>query len=344
MINIEEVSGPGSYEYLEYLKKNPNSLFYSCPSFIKIISENLSSTPVWLIARKNGNISGVLPFIKKDGPLGPVFNSMAYYGSNGGVIQHNMDEESKKTLIQSFYKLAESEDACSATIITNPLEKDWKFYDKYTVYDFLDERIGQITHFSSLKNTDDLINFFDDPRPRNIRRAIKEGVEIERTQSKEAIDFLFTTHVREMEAKGGLAKERNFFDLFPKYLDDDSWAIYMAKLDGEPIAALLLFYFNETVEYFTPVIVYELRKTQASSLVIYEAMIDAMNLGYKNWNWGGTWLSQKGVYDFKKKWNANEYPYFYYVRVFNDKLKKKTPEYLLSNYPGFYLIPYSGLE
>jgi len=62
-----------------------------------------------LVARRNGDILGLLPFLQRDGMFGPVFNSLAYYGSNGGVIQVIQDTESKSSLIDSFYTLAAQE-------------------------------------------------------------------------------------------------------------------------------------------------------------------------------------------------------------------------------------------
>jgi hypothetical protein len=277
----------------------------------------------------------------KEGPLGPVFNSLAYYGSNGGVIQVENDIDSKIMLLDAFYNMASEEKAVSATIISNPLEDDSGFYDSYVKYDFRDERIGQITHFPHC--IDDLLARFDDPRPRNIRRAIKEGVTVIRG-GKEALEFLFSTHVDNMQSIGGVAKKKEFFDAISTRMYQQDWAVFTALQDGKPIAALLLFYFNNTVEYFTPVIVQSHRNTQALALVIYEAMCDAIQRGFLNWNWGGTWVSQAGVYDFKKRWGTSEYRYYYYTRLYNHDILKTLPKYSLGHYPGFFLLPFNKLN
>ena len=57
----------------------------------------------------------------------------------------------------------------------------------------------------------------------------------------------------------GLAKKRSFFDAIPTKMHKDDWAVFTAKLDGKPIAALFI-YFNHT-EYFTPVIIESYRNT-----------------------------------------------------------------------------------
>ena len=66
----------------------------------------------------------------------------------------------------------------------------------------------------------------------------------------------------------------------------NDWSVFTAFHDGCPVAALLLFYFNKTVEYFTPVTVHEYRNFQPMSLIVFEAMRDAINRGMTNWNWG----------------------------------------------------------
>jgi hypothetical protein len=58
---------------------------------------------------------------------------------------------------------------------------------------------------------------------------------------------------------------------------------------------------------------------------------------------GGTWLSQSGVYDFKKRWATTDYPYYYYTQIFNTDVKLQRKETLLTMYPGFYVLPFSEL-
>ncbi len=343
MIEIEKIEGCGDEAIREYLLCNPNTLIYSEPRFIKLVAEHLDASAFWLLARKEGYLVGALPFLVKQGLLGPVYNSLAYYGSNGSVIQAKPNESVKEKLIQSFYQEAGASGAVSATIITNPLECDADFFENHTKCFLRDERIGQITHFPALTSPDDLMTCFQNPRPRNIRRALKEGVVVQ-AGHEEALGFLYDTHVANMSAIGGLPKKREFFDSISGNLEPGHWKVYTATLRGQPIAALLLFYFNNTVEYFTPVIVEEYRNTQALALVIYTAMKDAIKVGFKNWNWGGTWLSQGGVYDFKKRWGTSEYRYYYYTKLYVPEVTNCSPAYLQEQYPGFFVFPYKYLK
>lgn len=120
--------------------------------------------------------------------------------------------------------------------------------------------------------------------------------------------------------------------------------IYIAKLDEKKIGALLLFYYNETVEYFTPAAVSKYRNIQALPLIIYQAMCKANAKGYKWWNWGGTWLTQDGVYKFKNKFGAIDKEYNYFIKINNEDIYSSTKKELLEEYDNFYVIPFDKLK
>lgn len=341
MLKIKFVNGEGGVDIRSYLRENQNTLVYTDPRYIKLISNHLDAKCGWIVAHDGASVCGVLPFLCKSGPLGAVYNSLPYFGSNGGVIQNKNDNQIKVELIHSFYEMAARDDAVSATIITNPLFQDSKVYDDFLEYSFLEKRIGQITHLP--KCMSDLIKKFDDPRPRNIKKAIKCGVQVFR-KGEEALDFLHNTHVANMLSIGGAPKKKSFFDSIPQIMERSDWDVYVACVDDREIAALLVFYNNITVEYFTPAIVHEWRSAQPLSLIIYRAMCDAIGNGFRNWNWGGTWLSQNGVYDFKKRWGTSDYNYYYYTKLFNKNLLHKSRRFILNNYDGFFVVPFDELE
>ena len=103
-MQIERIDGCGEDEIKDYVLGNPVSLLYASPDYLQLISKHLNADAGWLVARKGDEIHGVLPFAKRNGPLGPVFNSFAYYGSNGGVVQREVDEETKSALYSAAHR------------------------------------------------------------------------------------------------------------------------------------------------------------------------------------------------------------------------------------------------
>ena len=81
----------------------------------------------------------------------------------------------------------------------------------------------------------------------------------------------------------------------------------MTGSSGEDlIAGVVIIKYENTIEYFTPVVEEEFRDSQALSALIYDLMENFSMQGFKLWNWGGTWRSQEGVYRFKNRWGAED--------------------------------------
>ena len=82
---------------------------------------------------------------------------------------------------------------------------------------------------------------------------------------------------------------------------------------------------------------------QPLALIIYKAMQDSIHNGFKYWNWGGTWKSQTGVYNFKRKWGSQNSDYKYYIKVYSNKVYDKNVSFFEKYYDGFYVIPFDKL-
>jgi len=327
-----------------------STLLYTSLNYMKLLKNFLQCEILIIQAIENERIIAYLPLAFKNSITGTVCNSLPFYGSNGGIIispSSENKEEILSALNVEYQKLVAEKNCISSTIISNPLDGEMnQWLNDNLAYDFVDERIGQVTFFPELKENleVDLLNSFENPRPRNIRKALKEGVRIHSSNSNESMDFLYKVHYDNIMAIGGIPKEKRFFDLIPSFFSDNEYKIYISEYNGERIGALLLFYYNRTVEYFTPAVVEKYRNLQPTALIIYEAMIEAIKGGYRNWNWGGTWLTQGGVYDFKKKWGTTDNRYFYYTKIYKPEVLNATQDFLLKEYPYFFVVPFSALK
>ncbi len=335
--------------YFSFLLERETTLFYQNPVFHSFLCDHLEAEVSYFIWSKENIIKAAFPvMVKKSHKWGNVLNSLPYYGSNGFLVFSNnaTDDERQevrndlKNQLNAFYL---DNKIILSTLITNPFEsEDMTWLRENWSCDYTDHRIGQITQLPAYSDTieDELMGLYDKPRPRNIRRAIKAEITVTKKWGKEALEFLYAVHKDNIESIGGLAKRKEFFMLIPDYFDESSYTIFMAEKAGQPIAALLVFYFNKTVEYFTPATIHDFRNDQPSALIIHEAMKEAAKNGYKYWNWGGTWETQEGVYDFKKRWGANDHRYEYFIQVLEDKVKDIPLQELKEAFTNFYLYPY----
>ncbi|MGL4598581.1 MAG: GNAT family N-acetyltransferase [Bacteroidia bacterium] len=336
-----------------FLLQTPDALLYHSHNYLWHLEHYLDAGFFVAIALHENKCVGYWPLaLSKSGSFGKVANSLPYYGSNGApVIQQGISglekEEILSALLKQILEKVEVEKCATYTVVTNPLDAETaQWLEKNMLYELTDDRIGQLTPLPKEETgiAEKLMQSFDDPRPRNIRKALKEGIRVRYSHTTEDRDFLYAVHRENIMAIGGIAKEKRFFDSLPEHFSEKQYRIYIAEKDGERIAGLLLFYYNQTVEYFTPGVVEAHRNTQPTALLVYQAMLDAIADKFVWWNWGGTWLSQGGVYDFKKKWGTRDLPYRYFTRVYDGRVRETNKETLLREYPNFYVVPFGILK
>lgn len=354
-LGVQTLTRERETEYSEFLNTIEHAMmYYSLPyrNFLRKVLED--SVDVYFIACRQGEIIGALPsFMKRNDTYGNVINTLPFYGSNGGIIVSDKENNSlkvKKKLLESLYEYSVVNSVVSCTLISNPLDMDAKFYEEDMAFTFRDERIGQLTELPSrFRDSDDvkqlLMDKFHQKTRNAVRKALKSNIMVTHSGSLQGMKALAKLHKENMEAIGGTAKSWHIFEAIHKnFIYDSEYRVYTAEKDGRIIAALLVIFFNKTVEYFIPATKQEYRIYQVMSLLCFQAMQDATKRGCRWWNWGGTWLSQTGVYHFKKRWGTLNIPYYYYIKVFDSKILKADKEEIIKQYPYYYVIPFGKIK
>lgn len=321
--------------YDQYLTRQQCSLFYHSSKYKAFLRELLGCEEQYLLAVESNSIKGVLPLLFMESGGRRIYNSLPYYGSNGGIISDS--EGARQKLTEAYNDIALSSSTVSMTIITNPLcNQDLRGF----VHNFEDCRIGQ---FTPLTTTDaDATSSIEASARRNVKKAMASGVSIGRDGSQ--ISRLREMHQANITAMGGIPKTNAFFDLVPKFFSEGvDYDLFVARRDGITIAALMVFYFNKTVEYFVPAIDAEHRSMQPLALILMTAVAEARQRGFLRWNWGGTWPTQTTLYRFKRKWGAVDRPYTYYTQLNDPSILMKSKTELLTEFSNFYVVPFSAL-
>ena len=339
IINYSQVK-PKQIE--DFLLSMSNSMLYHSISYLNFISDllHVENTNHLVAVNSKGEVVGFLPLFIKQGKYGKVINSSPFYGSNGGEISSSL--EVSDLLVKEYNNMIIQQDVASATWVENLFsERD---VTKLVVHSITDFRIGQYTKLELADSSEEALMAIFHYKTRNmVRKAMKSGfsVNIENTN----FDFLMNTHFENLSAIGGKAKPKEFFEKIIKhFVPDKDYKIWVARYNGEPVGALLLFYYRDTVEYYTPVVKEDFRDKQPLSLLIYEAMKAAFQAGFKVWNWGGTWTSQGGVYTFKKRWGTLDKHYNYFIQVNKNEIYGSTKEILLNEYDNFFVVPFNTLN
>jgi hypothetical protein len=347
-------------QYKEYVGRQDHALFSSSLLFCNFI---ISLMPVpeiipfyFMVMDDKDRICGVLPSFVCKGKYGSVLNSMPWYGSNPGVLSDNHGVF--YLLLDAFNKTAEWLGCASSTIVTRPFEPMSDYFSYYSRNRsdrrlIINSRTGMMTPLPEYsKNLEsDLFNLFDSKTRNQIRKGYKETeifscdymTDIQRNS---VIEWTRLKHQENMIRLGAPSKDKEF-DLFKTWDFGKDINIFVAATpeDSKPQAALLLKYFNKTVDYCIPVIDVEYRHSCAMNACIMTAMKDATEKGYRWWNWGGTNKeTMPGVYHFKKNFGGVECQYNYFTTLYDDNLLDIPKEELWAEYPFFFVLPYDLLN
>jgi hypothetical protein len=345
-----------NYEVL--LAKAPESMIYHTKRYVDFVASYLQAEAYYLALKQKDRLIGVLPIVlKRNSKLGNIINSNPYYGSNGGVIVHPdlppvQKNKVKLRLLDFLASFAKAHDCILSTIIASSLDRDQMFYRQFAHFDFMDRRVGQVTVIPSTGKNKGSVrdNLFEDRFSSSCRRAIrkaeKTGVAVKITASKGAeLDQFYEIYKQNIGSKGGMVKDKDFFEKAFDAFPDNACNLRYAELDGVLVAGIFQFYFKNTAEYFQPAIHHDHRESGATNLLVLHGMEKAAEEGYLYWNFGGTWESQEEVYRFKHSFGAEDFIYYYFVTGYGDysHIRKLNPEVLKREYPGFFVLPYSAL-
>lgn len=350
-MKVELLTHEMEKEYEAFLRSQDQSLFNASllqRDFIRTLCPD--AIPYYFVALEDAKIVGALPSFMKKGKLGPVLNSMPWFGSNPGVTTEN--RMAFEMLLKAFDSTAKWTDCFSSTIISPP-NQDQTFYEYYFSGKevFCDCRSGLVTKLPDFINMEQFAKSLLQKVHSKTRNQILKSIQtcqVYESYTDDDWNFLKQTHKENMHAVGAPFKEKEFDIIRNHFRKGVDYKLYVALTNdskAERIAALLVEYYNQTVEYITPAIKVDYRPLCPMHLLIFSAMGDAAQKGFKHWNWGGTKMpAQGGVYHFKKRFGAVETEYKYYSRVYGYMPFDVTKKWLKDNYPYFYVIPYSLLE
>jgi len=328
-------------EYSDFLKVN-SATFYQSSNHLKFLAKILDINPIFITTRKNDELKGVLPLFVKDSKFGKVVNSLPFFGSYGGIITQS--EQVSKEILDFLNNFNEKNDVLSSVIIANPFMKNKKIYEKFYKYNLKEERLAQALNLKQDEKS--LWDSLEQRVRRAIRKAQKNSVEIKIPEiGNELLDNFYKMHTSNMEPKNGISKPKDFFkNLRDFFVQGKDYDIFVAVHQSNPIAYLLVFYFQNFTEYYMPSYQIENSELQGTSLLIWESIKKSIEKQASFYNFGGTHKNQRSLYLFKRGWTASDFFYNYYIYGNESKLKEIGVKDLKNEFKYFYVYNYQKIE
>lgn len=338
MVDVIELCSEREAAYSRFVDDHPAALISYSLAYRDFLTELLGCRARYAVALRGDDVVGILPLMSIDGALGTVLNSLPYFGSNGGVLA--VEPEAHTALLGWYADQARADGVMAATIIANPLASG----EPEAAHHAVDLRVAHVTALASGGEPESHIwDSIDSSARRNIKKAQRVGtrVAIENTNFED----LQTLHKRSMDAIGAQVKAPEFFSGVQRHFrPGEDFDVYIGRIDGEPVGALLIFYCGTSVDYYVPAASPDHRSEQPMAAVLLEAMTEAARRGYARWNWGGSWPTHESLQRFKAKWGGVPAEYRYTTTINDERVLDARPDALLAAYPGFFVVPFSALH
>lgn len=331
--------------------------------FVEFVSERLNAQTTILGVYENDKLRGALPLAVSEHTYGNVINSLPYYGSWGGsVLDADLAptdrDRIRRRLFAGLDEFASAEDCILSTVIRTPLDPEPVKYEQIIDYEYRDERVGQITQLPVVGDSTHrdalLYDTFQKSSRTAVRKAEREGVEIHTADSPGAeLNMVYNIYIENMLEKGyeqkytdeggSIKKKQTLADILHTF---ENSRLRYATMDEKIIMGILELWTDDVIDYFMTAIDSEYRGSYATNLGVYTGMKWGLDNGMKYYNFGGTWNSQDGVYQFKRQFGAIGWEYYYYITAHDeiDHLIEQDSNALSEAYPGFYVLPYSELD
>jgi hypothetical protein len=348
---IDPTSDPG---YAELVWAARGASFFQTPLYLQLVSATLDlPARAFAVRSPDGALLAAIPWmVSRPNALGGVMNALPFYGSHGGPIARAGEDHRADALLAALRDQARSSGCTALTVIETPKSEmraplERAFAAGGGPRDFRIRQATPLPMWSGAEETFEAALFaLLDKKQRNaIRKGRKSVTRTERSFNDADFDFLYETHHANIARLGGIPKPQKFFVETRARAklghDYDLWCAYAGE---QPVAAMLVFYSHGTAEYFTPAVLQEYRDQQVLSALIYDAIAHSARIGMQLWNWGGTWPTQTGVYQFKEGWGAVPLRYEYFTEILDSRVLEVPPERLLADHPYFYVRPFTPVD
>ncbi len=197
-LRIEKLRPGLEGEYDSFLLGRPETLIYHCSKYRGFLKDLLGCADDYLLAFEGETIRGALPLMYAGREGARVYNSLPFYGSNGGIVGD--DARARRALASAYAERALDAATVSATVIDNPFAE--AAGGDALPQNLADYRIAQFTRIAfPSAHREQIAAVIDASARRNVAKAAREGVTVEVDHTQ--MDRLREMHRENITAIGG---------------------------------------------------------------------------------------------------------------------------------------------
>ncbi len=296
-VRVTEASDADAQAWDAFLAAQPGATFYQLFGWRTIVRDQLGLEPVYLMARADGQVVGVLPLVFLASRIfGRILCSMPFlnYGGPCAVSERVTRQLVEAAIVRAGQLSADYlELRCPATL---PMD--------------LPVSTGKISMTIELQpDPEQLWNGFKSKHRTNVRRAAREGLTVD-SGGAELLDPFFRVLERSWRDLGTPLYRRDFFaailDAFPQQA-----RIFVCRHGTEPVAVAFNGSHAGVVEGMWAGGLPAARQLNANYVLYWEMIRDGCLRGQRRFHLGRSTADSGGEW-FKSRWNAEASQLYWY--------------------------------
>lgn len=298
---VREAAAADEKKWDEFVAGQPGARLYHLYRWRGVLEKSFGSKTFYLIAEKNGSVSGVLPLAFQKSPLfGSHLISLTFFNYAGALAA---DPAAQEELIAAAVKLA-------GELKAGYLEL--RHAEKNVAG--LPAREHKVTFILDLPpSAEALWKELKDKVRNQARKGEKEGLEFREFSSGAGLDKFYPVFALNMRNLGSpvISKEffRNILEAFP-----EKARIFAAFSKGRPVAAGFTLTHGSTMEIPWAASDWKYLKWSPNVFLYWNILRRACELKLKQFDFGRC-SRGGGTHHFKEQWGGREIPLYWFYHV-----------------------------
>jgi hypothetical protein len=295
-----EIINPVDYcGWDDLLASNPESTFFHTAAWAKVLSETYNYRPLYFTICDDNGLVALIPMME----VKSIFTGLR--GVSLPFTDYCQAIITKRCQFQDMFDFVKEYGR----------KCNWKFIE-IRGGDYPDETAVNFFYGHRLKltpNSEQIFSRFDDATKRNIRKAIREGVEVNIHRSMDAVKEFCRLHYITRKKHGLPPQPWSFFaKIYEHIISKNLGFIAIASYDKINIAGSVFFNFKEKSLYKFGASDFKYQHLRANNLVMWEAIKLCAQNGYQSFCFGRTEPANTGLRRFKCGWGTEEQIINYY--------------------------------
>jgi hypothetical protein len=305
--------------------------------------------PLFLGCRRNGELAGVLPAYRFDGPLGAILNSVPQAGPIGGVACRPGEPADAiyGALLRAYTSLAAETGCALASVISNPVWPDRVLYERLFEPNYTLENSCLILDLEQVLDGEGELALPPSNLRRNLRRARSGALRIDEEQSPENVDEWYEIHrTRHLEIGATPLPKGLFTGAFETMVPAGAARFFFVRRSdsGEMVAGGFYVFHGQVVDALMPSMRSDAAKLAPNFLLAWHSIDWARKRGLRYYNWQAS-PPGGGVDRFKRQWGSRDHAYCYFTKITGDAepiLGSSVAE-ISAGYPWHYVLPFDRI-